>query len=128
MTSATIVRLPQRSEVEESDTWDLSKLFADDNAWDKGFEEFEELISGYEKFRGTLSNSAAELAACLDFDSSADRLAERLIVELWSPGPCRGAALRSPAPRQILPWGATDSKKTRKRSRFRISALEPHVT
>ena len=78
MSTATIVQLPKRSEVPESDTWDLSRLFANDGEWDQAFKEFEERISGYNKFHGTLGNSAAELAACLDFDSSADRLAERL--------------------------------------------------
>ena len=78
MTTATVIRLPERSEVNESDTWDLSKLFQNDDQWEQAFNEFEEKISGYEKFRGTLGNSAAELAACLDFDSSLDRLAERM--------------------------------------------------
>jgi oligoendopeptidase F len=78
MSTATIVQLPKRSEVQESDTWDLTKLFADDDGWDEAFKVFEKLIEGYKEFRGTLGNSAAELAACLDFDSKADRLAERM--------------------------------------------------
>ncbi|MFK7768289.1 MAG: oligoendopeptidase F [Mariniblastus sp.] len=78
MSTATVIRLPERSEVKESDTWDLSKLFADDAEWDKAFDQFEAMIPGYEQFKGTLGNSAAELAACLKFDSSADRLAERM--------------------------------------------------
>jgi oligoendopeptidase F len=78
MTTATVIRLPERSEVKESDTWDLSKLFPNDDAWEQAFKEFEEKISGYAKFRGTLGNSAAELAACLNFDSRVDRLAERM--------------------------------------------------
>jgi oligoendopeptidase F len=78
MTSATVVKLPERSEVKESDTWDLSKLFANDDGWESAFKEFEELITGYAQFRGTLGNSAAALAECLNFDSKADRLAERM--------------------------------------------------
>ena len=78
MTTATVIQLPERSEVNESDTWDLSKLFANDDDWDQAFNEFEEKISGYAQFRGTLGESAANLAACLDFDSSVDRLAERM--------------------------------------------------
>jgi oligoendopeptidase F len=41
MTSATVVKLPERSEVNEADTWDLSKLFANDSGWDTAFNEFE---------------------------------------------------------------------------------------
>ena len=78
MTSATVVRLPERTEVEVNDTWDLSKLFADDDAWETAFNEFEGMVPGYEKFKGKLGNSAQDLADCLTFDSSVDRLAERL--------------------------------------------------
>lgn len=78
MTTATIVHLPERSEVSESDTWDLAKLFADDDAWETAFKSFEEMIPGFQPFRGTLANSASELAACLEFDSGVDRLGERL--------------------------------------------------
>ena len=78
MTSATVVKLPKRSEVNEADTWDLTKLFANDDGWDKAFKEFETMISGYAQFRGKLGESASQLAECLNFDSKVDRLAERM--------------------------------------------------
>ncbi len=78
MSTATIVKLPERSEVKPADTWDLEALFANNDAWEKAFIEFEKCIDGYAQFKGTLGNSAAELAACLKFDSEADRQAERL--------------------------------------------------
>lgn len=73
-----VVRLPQRSEVKESDTWDLAKLFENDDAWEVGFQKFDAMISGYAPFQGTLSDSPAQLRACLDFDSELSQLAERL--------------------------------------------------
>lgn len=73
-----VVRLPQRSEVKESDTWDLAKLFENDDAWEVGFQKFEAMISGYEPFQGTLADSPSQLRACLDFDSELSQLAERL--------------------------------------------------
>ncbi len=76
MSSATVIRLPERSEVKESDTWDLTKLFANDEAWDEAFKKLEAMIPEFEKYKGTLGNSAADLAACLKFDSSVDRMAE----------------------------------------------------
>ena len=69
MSAETVIRLPERSEVTESDTWDLPQLFADDAQWQIAFEALENQILGYEKFRGTLGNSAESLAACLEFDS-----------------------------------------------------------
>ncbi len=78
MSTATIIKLPERSEVKPADTWDLEALFADNEAWETAFTEFEKCIDGYAQFKGTLGNSAAELAACLKFDSDADRQAERL--------------------------------------------------
>ncbi|MEM7781993.1 MAG: oligoendopeptidase F [Planctomycetota bacterium] len=77
MTAAT-VKLPERHEVKTEDTWDLSKLFADDDRWDKALQEFESKIPEFEKFRGTLAESAASLASCLTFESEVDRLAEKL--------------------------------------------------
>ncbi len=71
-------RLPKRTDIKSDDTWDLSKLFADDDAWEKAFKQCEKRIAGFDKFRGTLGDSADALAACLKFDSRFDRLSERL--------------------------------------------------
>ncbi len=73
-----IKRLPARSEVAEADTWDLSKLYADDEAWETAFLQWESQIKGYETFRGKLADSPDTLAQCLAFDSQLDRLGERL--------------------------------------------------
>jgi len=73
----TVVKLPSRSEVKPEDTWDLSGLFPSDEAWEESFQTFNGMIPGYQPFQGTL-NSVGQLAACLNFDSSVNRLAERL--------------------------------------------------
>ena len=73
-----IKRLPARSKVAEADTWDLSKLFASDQDWETGFQEWESRIDGYASFRGRLGESPEILAECLAFDSQLDRLSERL--------------------------------------------------
>ncbi len=78
MSTATVVKLPPRNEVNIEDTWDLTKLFSDDDAWEESFQEFEKTIDGYAQFKGTLSDSPESLAACLKFDSQVDRMAERL--------------------------------------------------
>ena len=73
-----VIRLPERKDVLESDTWDLSKLVADDAAWEKEFTDWEAMLTGYESFQGKLGESAQQLADCLKFDSEVSRLGERL--------------------------------------------------
>ncbi len=78
MTTTDVVRLPARNEVAPADTWDLSRLFENDQQWEEGFKKFESMIPGYQEFQGTLAQSADQLRKCLDFDSDVSRLAERL--------------------------------------------------
>ena len=70
--------LPPRSKVPPADTWDLSSLFASDEAWEKAYLAWEEQIAGYAQFRGKLGDDAETLAACLKFDENFDRAGERL--------------------------------------------------
>lgn len=71
-------KLPTRSQVKSADTWDLSNLYASDDAWESAFSGWEKKIPRYEKFRGTLGDGPAALAKCLKFDSQMDRIGERL--------------------------------------------------
>jgi oligoendopeptidase F len=66
--------------VKLQDTWDLTPLFKSERDWETAFEHWEKQIGGYEKFRGHLGDSAEMLGACLRFDSSINRQAERLGV------------------------------------------------
>lgn len=70
--------LPLRRRVRAADTWDLSSLFADDAAWERAFLRWEQRITRYASFRGTLRQSAAALRRCLAFDAEFDRRGERL--------------------------------------------------
>lgn len=73
-----IKRLPERSEVNSEDTWDLSALFPNDEAWEKAFVEFEAMIPGYEPFAGTLGQGPEQLAKCLEFDMKVNRLGDQM--------------------------------------------------
>lgn len=75
MSTAT---LPPRNEVNPSDCWDLTSLYADDAAWEVDFEKLEKLIPTYETFRGRLADSAEVLHSALVFDGDFERTAERL--------------------------------------------------
>ncbi|HEX4132555.1 MAG TPA: oligoendopeptidase F [Pirellulales bacterium] len=70
--------LPDRAQVAAADTWDLSSLYADDNAWEQAFVAWEKQIDGLGKYQGRLAESAAMLAACLKQELDFDRIAERL--------------------------------------------------
>lgn len=74
----SVVRLPQRSDVALEDTWDLTLLFATDEAWETAFAEFENSIDGYAAFKGKLSDGPEMLYECLQFDGKLERLGERL--------------------------------------------------
>ena len=71
-------RLPVRSEVPATDCWDLSTLYASDDAWEADFKKFESEIPRFANFRGRLSEGAKVIAELIDFDLEMDRLAERL--------------------------------------------------
>src|SRR5436309_762577 len=71
-------RLPPRAEVPAADTWDLSSLFASDEAWEKAFAEWEGLVPGYARFRGRLGEGPGVVAEMLRFHTATDRLADRV--------------------------------------------------
>jgi len=73
-----VKKLPPRSKVKASDSWDLGSLFPGDAAWEKAFAKWEKRIDGYAEFRGKLAQNAAALADCLKFDLDFDRAGERL--------------------------------------------------
>jgi oligoendopeptidase F len=77
---APVKRLPLRSEVKESDTWDLSKLFPNDKAWEEAFVQWTKKLDGYAAFRGHLGDSAEKLAECIAFDLDLSRAGDRLGV------------------------------------------------
>ena len=71
------VRSPLRSAVSTADTWDLSKLFADDAAWELELKKLERRIAKRRQWQGRLGKTP-QLAACLKFSGGSERLAERL--------------------------------------------------
>ncbi|PQO32662.1 oligoendopeptidase F [Bremerella cremea] len=76
----SIKKALSRDQVAVEDTWDLSSLYPDAEAWEKDFAKLAKKEAGFEKFRGTLAQGAKELLACLKFDTEVDRLGERLGV------------------------------------------------
>jgi len=71
-------RIPLRSEIADSDKWDLSKLFANDEQWNSSLAEFEKMAERISSFQGTLGKSALSLADYLDFSRDLNIMGERL--------------------------------------------------
>ena len=78
MSEAQVKSLPPRSSVAETDTWDLSSLYASNEAWESDYSLAEEKLEKYSAFQGRLAENAETLAELLAFDSEMELLLERL--------------------------------------------------
>lgn len=78
MTTLAAKKVPLRSEIPAADTWDLTRLFPDVEAWEAALADYQKRYPGYTQFKGTLAESPARLLACLEFDKELDLIAERL--------------------------------------------------
>ena len=75
---SAVKKLPSRGEVPVSDTWDLSRLYTGDEAWERAFVAWTEQIVGYAAFQGKLSESPEMLVECIRFNLDIERTADRL--------------------------------------------------
>ena len=80
MRMAKTKRIPKRSEIHDQDTWNLTRLFRSDTAWERGYKRLESMIPVFETFRGRLGSSAKVLRACCDFEVKFNRLGDNLGV------------------------------------------------
>ncbi|MCL2765776.1 MAG: oligoendopeptidase F [Treponema sp.] len=71
-------RIPLRSEVALSDTWDLSTLFSNDDAWNEALLKYEKMTEKIPAFQGTLMVSVDHFADYLDFSCALNLLEEQL--------------------------------------------------
>ena len=97
---APVKKVPERSEVDPKDTWDLSPLYAKETDWEKGLEELKGQRGRMLKWRGKLHHGE-DLAAALEEEREIDLLAERLgqyahlrVAEDGGDGAARDRALR----------------------------------
>ena len=92
--------VPERSEVNPQDTWDLSPLYAQEADWEKGLEELRAQKGQMTKWKGKL-HRGQDLAAALEEERRIDLLAERLgqyahlrVAEDGGDGAARDRSLR----------------------------------
>jgi oligoendopeptidase F len=70
--------VPPRCEVSPGDVWDLSLIFADDEAWHAQLRGIESMLPGYSRWRGNMGAAPEKLREAIDFDLSINRMADRL--------------------------------------------------
>jgi oligoendopeptidase F len=72
------LQIPLRSEVPETDTWDLTHLFKTEEEYRELFSELKNCYSHITEFKGHLGDSPETLLKCLEFKKRLDQIAERL--------------------------------------------------
>jgi oligoendopeptidase F len=70
--------VPTRTEVSDSDKWDLTHLFADVSKWQEDFVWVQQTYPRIKEFKGKVGASARNLAECLEFEKAIDLRLERL--------------------------------------------------
>src|SRR5256886_2990720 len=71
-------QVPTRSEIPESDKWDLTNLFDNIDKWREDFAWVEQTYPRITEWKGKLGASAKNLADCLEFEKTLDLKIERL--------------------------------------------------
>jgi oligoendopeptidase F len=69
---------PSRSEIPESDKWDLTQLFADVGKWQEDFAWLQRTYPKLQEWKGKAGESAQALAAVLEFEKSLEAKMERI--------------------------------------------------
>jgi len=70
--------IPPRSEIPESDKWDLTQLFADVSKWQEDFVWLQREYPKLEQWKGRVGESAQTLAAVLEFEKALELKMERV--------------------------------------------------
>src|SRR5882762_6415821 len=69
---------PTRSEIPDSDKWDLTELFADAGKWQEDFAWLQKTYPKLQEWKGKAAESAQALAALLEFEKSVEAKMERV--------------------------------------------------
>ena len=67
-----------RSDIPESDKWDLTQLFGEISKWQEDFAWIDRVYPEIKGWKGQLGESAKDLAACLEFEKALDLKLERI--------------------------------------------------
>src|SRR5881409_4443559 len=70
--------VPTRTDIPESDKWDLTQLFADVSKWQEDFARVQRMYPNIAQWKGRVGESAQTLAEVLEFEKSLDLKMERV--------------------------------------------------
>jgi oligoendopeptidase F len=70
--------IPTRSEIPDSDKWDLTQLFADASKWQEDFAWLQRMYPNLEQWKGRVGESAQALAGVLEFEKALELKMERV--------------------------------------------------
>src|SRR5438552_57778 len=70
--------VPTRTDIPESDKWDLTQLFADVSKWQEDFARVQRMYPKIAQWKGRVGESAQTLAEVLEFEKSLDLRMERV--------------------------------------------------
>lgn len=73
-------QLPKRQEVPAELTWDLTKIFANDAAFEEKFQDLSKELTEVDKIKGTLGQGAAEFLTAIEYVLDIYRKAEVIYV------------------------------------------------
>lgn len=73
-------QLPERSSLPIEKTWDLTKIFKDDQAFDEAFQALSDELKEVEQFKGTLGNGSAAFLSSIEMLLSVYRKIEVIYV------------------------------------------------
>lgn len=70
----------ERDQIDDRYKWDLSHIYASDAAWRAAKDQIAQRLGDVENYKGTLTQSAANLLACLEFNSEISKEATKLFI------------------------------------------------
>ncbi len=70
--------VPERGEIAEAYTWDLTDLFADDEAWEAAYEDVEARLPELEAYEGRVAEAPETLQAVLELREEISRAVENV--------------------------------------------------
>jgi oligoendopeptidase F len=74
----TTAKILTRADLPNSDKWDLTHLFSSADKWSEDLAWIQQTYPKISEWKGRLGESAATLAACLEFEKSLDQKIERV--------------------------------------------------
>ncbi|HRX15000.1 MAG TPA: oligoendopeptidase F [Spirochaetota bacterium] len=72
--------IPNRSQIEESDKWNIKKVYESIEQWQKDYSEIEKMIEKYDSLKGTAGNSVNKCLELIEFDLEVSRKIDKVYL------------------------------------------------